>query len=143
MRYLRRGPSTFSRRYSLVYSDLSEMIEVGLIRKKIQKGSFLMQHVNLKQITSLPDNGADWQFQANIMLITQLCIRNTTAKLYQLILQNIDTAKLVYSEYKEKNFFPTVISLNFHSEFVRNLMANLLYNIELKLLKTILTPFAF
>lgn len=143
MRYLRRGPSTFSRRYSLVYSDLSEMIEVGLIRKKIQNGSFLMQHVNLKQITSLPDNGADWQFQANIMLITQLCIRNTTTKLYQLILQNIDTAKLVYSEYKEKNFFPTVISLNFHSEFVRNLMANLLYNIELKLLKTILTPFAF
>lgn len=143
MRYLRCGPSTFSRRYSLVYSDLSEMIEVGLIRKKIQKGSFLMQHVNLKQITSLPDNGADWQFQANIMLITQLCIRNTTTKLQQLILQNIDTAKLVYSEYKEKKFFPTVISLNFHSEFVRNLMANLLYNIELKLLKTILTPFAF
>lgn len=143
MKYLRCGPSTFSRRYSLVYSDLSEMIEVGLIRKKIQKGSFLMQHVNLKQITSLPDNRADWQFQANIMLITKLCIRNTTTKLYQLILQNIDTAKLVYSEYKEKNFFPTVISLNFHSEFVRNLMANLLYNIELKLLKTILTPFAF
>lgn len=142
MRYLRRGPSTFSRRYSLVYSDLSEMIEVGLIRKKIQKGSFLMQHVNLKQITSLPDNRADWQFQANIMLITQLCIRNTTTKLYQLILQNIDTAKLVYSEYKEK-ILSNCNSLNFHSEFVRNLMANLLYNIELKLLKTILTPFAF
>lgn len=143
MRYLRCGPSTFSRRYSLVYSDLSEMIEVGLIRKKIQKGSFLMQHVNLKQITSLPDNRADWQFQANIMLITKLCIRNTTTKLYQLILQNIDTAKLVYSEYKEKKLLSNCNSLNFHNEFVRNLMANLLYNIELKLLKTILTPFAF
>lgn len=143
MRYLRCGPSTFSRRYSLVYSDLPEMIEVGLIRKKIQKGSFLMQHVNLKQITSLPDNGADWQFQANIMLITQLCIRNTTTKLQQLILQNIDTAKLVYSEYKEKKLLSNCNSLNFYNEFVRNLMANLLYNIELKLLKTISTPFAF
>lgn len=76
------------------------------------------------------------------MLITKLCIRNTTTKLYQLILQNIDTAKLVYSEYKEKKLLSNCNSLNFHSDFVQNLMANLLYNIELKLLKTILTPFA-
>lgn len=77
------------------------------------------------------------------MFITKLCIHNTTTKLYQLILQNIDTAKLVYSEYKgKKKLLSNCNSLNFHSEFVRNLMANLLYNIELKVLKTILAPFA-
>lgn len=148
MKYLRRGSSTFSRRYSLVYSDLSEMIEVGLIRKKSKKEVFSRSmHVNLKQSTSLRDNinpiGADWQIQAKIMFITKLlCIHNTTTQLYQLILQNIDTAKLVYSEYKEITLLSNSNSLNFHSEFVRNLMANFLYNIELKVVKTILTPSA-
>lgn len=66
MKYLRRGSSTFSRRYSLVYSDLSEMIEVGLIRRKSKKEVFSRSmHVNLKKSTSLRDNinpiGADWQ----------------------------------------------------------------------------------
>lgn len=77
------------------------------------------------------------------MFITKLlCIHNTTTQLYQLILQNIDTAKLVYSEYKEITLLSNSNSLNFHSEFVRNLMANFLYNIELKVVKTILTPSA-